>query len=462
MKSQCLMKIFQNFFHGRACYQKKFKNDLIPISLNILKKDFSRNVLTMVTGTGLSQILLLAATPILTRLYSPSHFGALGLFVTTFGVLSVVACGRYEFAILIPARNDDAAKLVAISVALAMLTAVLCLCLLLLLSDMLIRVLGISGSDSWIWLLPLSVFFSGIFQTFNYWCVRQKRFRWVALSRLSQSALTVGSQLTAAILWKAHPLGLIGGYVIGQFAAVAALGAFLLKKDRQQLVKKIEFKAMLDQARLHKKFPLFNSWPSLLDSLRGAMPVMFLSGFFGTAVAGYYSLAMRVLWLPSSLLGTSISQVLFQRISEENNKAGKIGPLIEKSFQGLFVIAIPYFFLMLLSPYFFPIIFGSDWQTPGIYAFILAPATALMFIVSPLSITPTACNRQELSAGWQVSAVIITALSLAASRYLMSPQSTIIIYCINNVVLYLLYACLIFYVARAKFRNAFLPRKFIT
>jgi O-antigen/teichoic acid export membrane protein len=310
------------------------------------------------------------------------------------------------------------------------------------------------------WLLPLGIMTASFFQVFNYWCTHIKRFRRLAASRLLQSVFTILCQFLFAFIFGPQSRGLVGGYIIGQFFAVVVLGLFILVEDKRLVSEGINLDAIINQAKRHKKFPLFNSWPSLCDSLRVALPVMFLSNFFGNAVTGYYSIAMRVLWLPSSLLGMSISQVLFKRIADEYNRAGKTGPLIEKVFLGLSVISLPYLVLMLLSPFFFEYIFGPEWKTPGQYALILAPATALMFVVSPLSVTTTACNRQEISAGWQLFALILTAVVLVGSFEVMNVEGFLLALCLNNILLYVVYLILIFKVAGASFHRVMNHRLF--
>jgi hypothetical protein len=74
------------------------------------KGEFNRHVLTLVTGTGLAQIIPLAITPILARIYSPEQFGVFALFIAVASSLSVVATGRYELAIMLPRKDVDAAS----------------------------------------------------------------------------------------------------------------------------------------------------------------------------------------------------------------------------------------------------------------------------------------------------------------------------------------------------------------
>ncbi len=46
------------------------------------KGEFTRNVLTLMTGTTIAQAIPIAISPILTRIYTPQDFGVYALFVS--------------------------------------------------------------------------------------------------------------------------------------------------------------------------------------------------------------------------------------------------------------------------------------------------------------------------------------------------------------------------------------------
>jgi len=60
--------------------------------LNKLKprSEFSKNVLTLMTGTTIAQAIPIAITPILTRLYTPEDFGVFALFIVIIFILKVL------------------------------------------------------------------------------------------------------------------------------------------------------------------------------------------------------------------------------------------------------------------------------------------------------------------------------------------------------------------------------------
>lgn len=78
------------------------------------KSEFLRNVLTLMTGTTIAQAIPIANTPILTRLYTLADFGLLALFVAVTSILGSIANGRYEMAIMLPKKDEDAINIAAL------------------------------------------------------------------------------------------------------------------------------------------------------------------------------------------------------------------------------------------------------------------------------------------------------------------------------------------------------------
>ncbi len=60
-----------------------------------------RNVAVLALGSGLAQVVALAASPLIARLYSPADYAVLTMFLTLSGVLIPFACGKYEVAIVV-------------------------------------------------------------------------------------------------------------------------------------------------------------------------------------------------------------------------------------------------------------------------------------------------------------------------------------------------------------------------
>ncbi|MGZ5106322.1 MAG: hypothetical protein ACXWHC_20135, partial [Usitatibacter sp.] len=66
---------------------------------------FLRQVGTVAAGVAGGQLILLAATPLLARTFTPAAFGDYAVFLALYFVTLVVACLRLEFAI--PIAPDE-------------------------------------------------------------------------------------------------------------------------------------------------------------------------------------------------------------------------------------------------------------------------------------------------------------------------------------------------------------------
>ena len=83
------------------------------------------------------------------------------------------------------------------------------------------------------------------------------------------------------------------------------------------------------------------------------MPVLMLTKFYSSAVTGMFSLTFRVLNMPTSIVSSAISQVLFQKVVEiSHNEPEKLDKYIIKMFF--------YFFSWLISQWFSYIVFWGD------------------------------------------------------------------------------------------------------
>ena len=66
--------------------------------------DFSKHIITLVTGTGIAQAITFLSAPLLSRFYEPEDFTVFALFSS---IASVVATARYELVIPLPKDELD-------------------------------------------------------------------------------------------------------------------------------------------------------------------------------------------------------------------------------------------------------------------------------------------------------------------------------------------------------------------
>jgi O-antigen/teichoic acid export membrane protein len=356
------------------------------------KSEFSRNVLTLMTGTTIAQAIPIAISPILTRIYTPEDFGVFTLYMSIVSIVAVVATGRYELAIMLPKKDEDALNIIALSMIIAFFVSFITFLIVFLFNAQITDLLGNTEISSWLYLIPVSVLLTGVYQSLNYWFNRKKKYKVLAKNQVIKSTATSTTNLLLGF-GGAGSSGLILGGVLGQGIVTGLLSKFFLKNNTfLQKIKKIKLLAL---ARKHKKLPIYNLPNAFIDQIRLSGINILIAKFFATATLGQFSLAWKTIQLPMSLIGGSISQVFFQKVS--SSKKEDLYPMVKKFIVKVLMIASPVFlFIYLFAEDIFVFVFGENWKLAGTSASVMTPWLFLNFVTSPLSTIFIKLNKQEI------------------------------------------------------------------
>ncbi|MFT9850486.1 lipopolysaccharide biosynthesis protein [Aneurinibacillus sp. REN35] len=392
-------------------------------------KSFIRNVLVLTGGTAFAQLLVVAVSPLLTRMYHPEDFGTLAVYASLLSVLAVVASLRYELAILLPDKEEDAANIMVLSLLMLIgMTALVSLCVWLF-GDGLVQSVGAPALRPYLWLLPCSVFGVGLYQILNYWSVRKREFGRVAATKVRQSTAQVITQIICGLMaWR--PLGLLLGDAIGRVGGSGTLARNVFKTDKEAL-KGVSASRMKEMAIRYKRFPLLTSFSSLFNSAGLQLPPLLLVAFFGAQIGGFYALVQRVVGAPMTMVGQSVAQVFFgesARLARENPHA--LRKLYFKAAGKLLLFGgLPIGALALVAPWVFELVFGAAWEEAGVYIQIMALGFIAQFVVVPLSQTLNMLERQGIQLAWDIFRFVIIIGGLVLSAVLKLPaREAILIY----------------------------------
>lgn len=416
-----------------------------------IKGSFFANILTLMTGTSIAQAVPIGLSPILTRIYTPDDFGVFALYVAIVSVVCVIVTGRYEVAIMLPKKDSDAANIVILSMLISVAVSLLVLAIVFVFNKDIVLILGNPAISLWLYFIPISIFLSGMYQSLNYWCNRNKQYKRISLSNITQSSSSVATQIMFGISqWKSGGLivGNILGSLIGVFSLLKMAGSSLVQHKEDLCVKDV-----IENAKRYKKFPLF-SWGALLNNAATQVPVFIISKLFGASVTGFYGMAFKILNMPLSLISGAISQVMFQRVSTLSNEHPELlRSFVLKIFLFLVVMAIP--MVLVLTLYgedIFAWIFGSAWAVAGYYASILSIALAVKFSVSPLSCVLMLDHNLKKGVLWQGTYffTIVTTLMLASDLKIASFLKVLVV---HEFVLYGVYLMIILRSTKYKDRN---------
>jgi len=361
------------------------------------------------SGTALSQGILIAATPILTRLFTPENFGVLALYLSIVGIISVVSSWKYELAIMLPEDEEDAKALVFLSIITTIITSLFVLIILFILKGY----LGVLTEHIklFIWLVPVGILINGLLQIFVTWGTRNEQYKPIANTRVTQSSVTVFSQLSFSIV-SISSLSLIYGNIIGILSSLIYLVYQTSKKHYIQL-NNISKKRIVENLSKYKNFPKFQSTSALINSLSQHLPIILLSMFYSAEIAGFYSLTHRALTTPARLLGNSVRQVYFQRASKIFNKNESIRRILSKSTIGLLKVSIiPFVIIGIFAQSTFVFVFGKEWLVSGIYAQLIIVYIFTLTVNPPSVMTLQILGMQKFSMIYEIFLAIFRFLAI--------------------------------------------------
>ena len=347
------------------------------------RRPFVRNVITVATGTALAQAVTLAFAPLITRLFGPEVFGLQSIFLSVVGLLAVVASLGYPQAIVLPARDDEAATLARLSLALAAGSALVVALLRPWLGDALLRLLNAGAIAPVKAVIPLALFATVLTAVLAQWLVRQKAFalgaRYGVLSALLLNGAKAGFGAWMPTAWV-----LIVTHAVATFVGAVWTWLGWRRHRAPATATPAAPPGWRELARRYGDFPLLRTPQNLINAFSQSLPVLLLAAGFGSAPAGQYALAAAVLAAPASLIGGSVMSVFTPRINEAIQRGEDARSLIVRATRGMAAAgALPFALLALAGPWLFGFVFGAQWHTAGVYAQWLAPWMFLQYLNTP-------------------------------------------------------------------------------
>lgn len=404
------------------------------ISLRGASFDRLRTQIALVAGsTAIGQILVTASAPLIARLFTPADFGVSAGYSFLLMLFLAVNSLRYEFAIPLPKSDAEASNLTALTISLVVGLSILFTALVWGFADQITRLLNEPRLRELLPLLPVGLIIGGVLLALNYWLTRRKQFAPLSLIQLSSNIGQVSAQIIAGV---AHmgAFGLALSFMVGQFiACVIALRRTLPLPDVQP-------RTWLPLAREYKNFPLFTTAASLVDIAGTNLPAVLFLAYFSATEAGYFSLTMRLMTLPASLISNAVAQVIYPRLSEAREDKLALRALFLNIATALLILSLAGFgFVLVAGGQLFSIVLGELWRASGVYAQILAPFFLISFISSPLSTLSLVFERQKVGLAFSVIVTVLRVAALLLSALTNSPEVGVALFSLTSFIIYVVY-----------------------
>jgi|SRR5690625_313741 len=386
--------------------------------LTIIKKPFVRNVTMLVTGTAAAQALTLAASPFITRIYGPEAFGILGAFNAIISIVAPIGALTYPIAIVLPKNDQDARGIIRLSLIIAAIIATVLFSTLLIFNNYIVNLFGLHEIAVFLYFIPLVIIFSALMQVSEQWLIRTRQFSINAkvsfihslVMNLSKIGIGLFKPLsTVLVLLQAASNG-IKALLMIIFSKGLFNSADVQLKDGKKSIKKL--------AKTHYDFPVFRAPQVLLNGVSMGLPVLMLTTFFGPTSAGFYTLSRTALSAPTQLIGKSVSDVFYPRISEAAHNNENIAEMLIKATLTLFLIGlIPFGLIIFFGPTIFTFVFGEEWTTAGEYARWVALWVYFSFVNRPSVKTLPVLSAQAFHLAFTVVMLLSNATALYIGYY---------------------------------------------
>ncbi len=362
-------------------------------------------------GTSIAQAFPMLFYPVLGRIFKPAEFGVLAILTSITAILTVLTSGSYENSILITKTKKDAANIVGLVLLLSSSFLLISFIVFQILSAQFSTWFNEPSLKKWLFVCPISAFAIIIFNCYNEWSVRNKYFVILSWNKIINSVAITLSKLLFGFL-KIVSNGLVIGDLIGRIISAGGCVFRALRNDRMEFFQ-ISVKRMRVLAKRYVKFPKYSLPGQLIDSFNSQLPTLMIASVFFSTEVGYYAMAGSLLTVPASVIAVAVKDVFRQRANEEWVTKGNCKSIYNKVVKMMFFIIAPAcIILIIILPDLFSLLLGKNWRIAGIYARILMPNVAILFMFQVVDAVFIIANKMKASFIWQLYSITLTVISL--------------------------------------------------
>ena len=235
-----------------------------------------RQVLTLLSGTLLAQVIAFVAQIGIARLYTDADLGYLGIFTSAATLGAAVAGARFDLSIVLPAPGDEASarSLFRLS-SRCVLAASGVATLVAAASWPWVSARYGAGLAGWMLAVGLSVLFLAQGQVCSYWLTRHRRFQAIASSSVVRSLGIAALQLACGFAASGGLGAAIGATLAGQGIAVA----YLSWRSRDARLAEASDPSLCAVATRYRKMALVGVPNVVVDALRTSAIPMLIASF---------------------------------------------------------------------------------------------------------------------------------------------------------------------------------------
>lgn len=371
---------------------------------------FGKNVATLLVGNSIAYAIALVSIPLITRLYTPSSYAVLSVFIGLVTLLQSFASLRFEWCIPNASTHAEAKQITRLAFIILGIFTVCSMPAFLFVGQNFQGNYWINQLNGYLWLAPIGILLAATLEVMNAWPVRLRDMRPQARAMVYQNASGSTVQIFGGIIGS-NPLFLIAGFFTNK-----ALGSLVLAKNLSTHwhgEQQFRPESLRSVFKRHAQTGITSSLVSAVNGFSLNLPVFLFAIYYGATQTGIMAMALRLASIAPLLFGRAVSQSFWAEAAilvKENPKA--LLSLYMKTTLRLCIIAIPICIGCLIAPKFIHIILGGKlWASVGNILLALTPLILGKIIVSSLSHL-IVHEKQHWQLCWDISRAALTAVAL--------------------------------------------------
>ena len=372
-------------------------------------------------------------------MYSPKEFGFYGFSYSLGAILGIFSTLRYENSIIISEtieetfRAERLCEVLTSGVNLTVAFTIICYQIL--------DYYFIGSNESYLRYLtiPLWGWSIAFFRIKTLVANSKEKFKLVSKIRVIQGAFIVILSILFGLV-KLEFNGMVWAHVIGNL-----IGVVLLHQRNSKVISTTP-KELILLAKRYSNFLRFSLLAEMVSNISMRYPLIVFPFLFGNEITGYLTLAYRVVGLPASLIAKAISEVFFQKASQEIKRKGSCQQLF--FFTTLLTASISvtsFLVLYFVIDTVFDMFFEPKWFVTSVLIKILIPLSLSELIVSPISTIIFVLEAQFLDLLWKVFQLfMLTIFTFVGWFYFGTPQEALRFLVLGGVISAIVYYCLLY------------------
>ena len=376
-----------------------------------------KGAISLSAGSIGSQLMVIAALPMVAHWFGPESFGQFGVFAGLVALFSFIGPLNYHGAIFLVRSRSAQAIILVICLAASAIVAVIAAPIFILVPASAPQLFP-SDHAVVVAILLITVFARSACLVGQAFCVQEGRYNNAAACHLIRSAITVTLWIAFALAGNVSALALYAGALAGACAGLFPLIGPMYRRIVEH-AHQLSANRIKATACYFRRFPIFESPAMLLRQASQHLPVLLTGVMFGAAEAGFMALTLQAAIRPAALVTHSIGNVLRREYArlKSHHKTAEAASLKRLSVYGLIMLAAIASAILIAAAPLVPAMVGQRWQSIDLVLIAAAPRLFSLIVARPLMMLLSIDKRHKTLLDVELANVVVAILTILLAAY---------------------------------------------